>query len=129
MPQFGRRSDPLLGDGVARADADRDSPLGIDRLEAVLVREIVADKDRPAPEIGRLVQERLDDFPLARRRGQNFGHRLAELDPILRPQAFKCRVRRRDAEFLLVRGLSPVQRHRTALVLDEKARLVADDLV
>ena len=75
------------------------------------------------------MQEAFDDLALASRRGKNFGHGLAELDPIIRPEAFDRRMRRRDAEFLLVRGEPPVQRHRASLVLDQETRLVPGDLM
>ena len=48
MPQFAWRSDPVLGDGVADADANGDAALGIHGLEAVFVRQIVPDEDRSA---------------------------------------------------------------------------------
>ena len=49
MPQGGGRSHSRLRDGRARSDADRESVEGIDALEPVLVRHVVADEDGVRP--------------------------------------------------------------------------------
>src|SRR4051812_15035966 len=114
MPQFGWRSDTLVGDRVSRAYADGDSARFIDGFKPVFIGQVVADEDGAATAIRRLAQKRLDDLALAGCRREDLSHRFAELDPIFPAEALEGRMSGGDTEFLFVRSNPPMERHRTS---------------
>src|SRR4051794_7006133 len=67
--------------GVAVADPNRDAAILVHRREGDLVGAVVAEEDRPASRIGRLLQEGADRVCLGGLSRDNLADRLAELKP------------------------------------------------
>ena len=67
--------------GLAVADPDRQAAQRVDRLEAGLVGDVVADEDRHAPGKGRLLHQPGDRVALAGAGRDEFGDGLALLQP------------------------------------------------